>query len=377
MELFLDIYLLCMELAASNLVMAALLLLTLRKARNSKANIMLAIWLIVLGIAFLNDILYRNKVFNTCPQLLDYDSYLLLLNGPLLYGYILYQTRPHFRLRAKHLLHLLWVVAYGILAWRFFTADKAVKFLSIKDPQWSAFPHYIIAGYLVKFQIIFYIVTCYRLLIQHNRVILDLVSSLENRRLQWLRNLLISSTVIFLVWVLTNELTLSDELMGLVFLGFSYWVAYHALSQEYLFQNVDTQQVANILEDTSDVRYKNSALTNDNMQALKEQITAYMIQSKPYLNSELTLTTLANELQLNPYHLSQVLNEGFGENFYKFVNRYRIEESINLLVDPAFKHYTILAIANEAGFNSKTTFNKTFKEYTGLAPSSYVKSILQ
>ena len=67
------------------------------------------------------------------------------------------------------------------------------------------------------------------------------------------------------------------------------------------------------------------------------------------------------------------MNEGFGENFYKFINRFRIEESQRLLLNPAFNHFNILGIAFEAGFNSKATFNKTFKENIGISPSEFVK----
>jgi AraC-like DNA-binding protein len=271
-------------------------------------------------------------------------------------------------------MHLLWLAGYGLWLHDFLTADAAVKVAFLENRHWMAVPHHTVAGYMVKFQILLYIIACYRLLMLHNRVIPELVSSLENRRLHWLRNLLVASAVIFLVWVLTNELSLSDELMGAVFLGFSYWVAYHALSQEYLFEKVSTRQVLPILEEAPDVRYRNSTLTAEDMQRRMAQLTQHMAQAKPYLESDLTLTALAKSLDLNPYHLSQVLNEGFGENFYKFINRYRVEESKRLLLNPAFSHYTLLAIASEAGFSSKTTFNKTFKEHTGLTPSEFIKS---
>ena len=373
MHLFFNFYLACMALAAANLLLAALLLFTLQKARNRKANVVLALLLLVLAATFLSDVLLYNQVFRCYPHLLDYESLLILLHGPLLYGYILYQTRPQFHLRPAHLLHLLPLVAYVILLWAFFSADAALKLAYTHTHNWEAIPHYTLANYLSKIQIFLYGVACYRLLVQHNRVIRELVSSLEHRRLQWLRNLLVGAAVLFLVWVLTNALGLSDELMGAVFLGFSYWIAYHALSQEYLFENVSTQQVAAIMEEAPEVRYRNSTLTPEDLQSRMTQVEQYMREAKPYLDSDLTLTTLAEALELNPYHLSQVLNEGFKENFYKFINRHRIEESKLLLLNPAFSHYSILAIANEAGFSSKSTFNKAFKEYTGFAPSAFIK----
>ena len=99
-----------------------------------------------------------------------------------------------------------------------------------------------------------------------------------------------------------------------------------------------------------------------------------MLTQKPYRNNELTLPMLAELLGISTNNLSQILNEGFGENFYKFINRYRIEESQRLLLDPSFMHFNILGIAFEAGFNSKATFNKTFKEIVGISPSEFLKN---
>ena len=103
------------------------------------------------------------------------------------------------------------------------------------------------------------------------------------------------------------------------------------------------------------------------------RLEQYMTNEKPYLSGDLSLTHLAERLAFSPNQLSQILNEGFGENFYRFVNRYRVEESKRLLLDPAFAHYSVLGIAFQAGFSTKSTFNKTFKELTGLAPSEFVK----
>ena len=148
---------------------------------------------------------------------------------------------------------------------------------------------------------------------------------------------------------------------------------YHALSQEYLFEKLRTETVLPIIQQEPEVRYRNSPLTPEDLQRRMTQVEEYMHEAKPYLDSDLTLTTLAEALDLNPYYLSQVLNEGFKENFYKFINRYRIEESKRLLLDPAFSHYSILAIANQAGFSAKSTFNKIFKEHTSLSPSEFAK----
>ena len=73
------------------------------------------------------------------------------------------------------------------------------------------------------------------------------------------------------------------------------------------------------------------------------------------------------------YHLSQLLNENLNQKFYDFVNGYRVEEAKRALFDPANDHLTILAVALEAGFSSKSAFNAAFKKFAGTTPSDFRK----
>jgi AraC-like DNA-binding protein len=101
------------------------------------------------------------------------------------------------------------------------------------------------------------------------------------------------------------------------------------------------------------------------------RLTALMETDAPWREPELTLADLAHRLRLAPAQLSRVINAGTGQNFNDFVNAYRVAEAARLLHDPAFRHYTLLAIALEAGFNSKSTFNRVFKKINGLTPSDF------
>ena len=96
-----------------------------------------------------------------------------------------------------------------------------------------------------------------------------------------------------------------------------------------------------------------------------------MQNRKPYLESDLTLLKLSQQIGISTHNLSQVINEKLDMNFYDFVNKHRVEEAKRLLIDPAKQPLTILAIAEEAGFNSKTTFNSCFKKFTSTTPSEY------
>src|SRR5690625_7676704 len=96
-----------------------------------------------------------------------------------------------------------------------------------------------------------------------------------------------------------------------------------------------------------------------------------MIKEKPYLESDLTLPKLAEGLNVFTHHLSQVINEVHDKNFFNFINKYRIEEVKRKIQDPKFKNYTLLGIAYESGFNSKSAFNRAFRNFTGTTPSKY------
>jgi AraC-like DNA-binding protein len=96
-----------------------------------------------------------------------------------------------------------------------------------------------------------------------------------------------------------------------------------------------------------------------------------MQNGKPWMEPELTVNQLASRLSLKPRMLSQAVNDILGQNFYDFINRYRIEEASRLLTNPKDDKITILEVLYEVGFNSKSSFNTLFKKYTGLTPTAF------
>ncbi len=102
-----------------------------------------------------------------------------------------------------------------------------------------------------------------------------------------------------------------------------------------------------------------------------------MEEERPYLRPDLSLRELAGLLDLPHNYLSQLLNEGFGQNFAEYVNTYRLSTFKAMVVDPAFQHLTLLGLAYESGFNSKTSFNTFFKKAMGITPAAYRKQVLK
>lgn len=105
----------------------------------------------------------------------------------------------------------------------------------------------------------------------------------------------------------------------------------------------------------------------------RDKLLALMATEQPWLEPELTLTELAQRLRTNPGLLSKVINMGCGQNFNDFVNTYRVEEARRKLADPRFGHYSLVGVALESGFNSKSTFNRVFKKLLDQAPSEVAR----
>ncbi|GAB3291054.1 helix-turn-helix domain-containing protein [Hymenobacter tenuis] len=103
------------------------------------------------------------------------------------------------------------------------------------------------------------------------------------------------------------------------------------------------------------------------------RLAKHMELERPYLAPELTLGELATQLQTNTSWLSKVINSGFGQNYNDYINEYRVREAERRLRDPQFRHYTLLAVALESGFNSKSTFNRVFKKLRGATPSEVAR----
>jgi AraC-like DNA-binding protein len=107
--------------------------------------------------------------------------------------------------------------------------------------------------------------------------------------------------------------------------------------------------------------------------AWRDKLLALMADEQLWLEPELTLTEVAKRLRIAPALLSKVINSGCGQNFNDFVNAYRVREAQRLLADPRFAHYSLVGVALESGFNSRSTFNRVFKKVTGQAPSELAR----
>ena len=145
----------------------------------------------------------------------------------------------------------------------------------------------------------------------------------------------------------------------------TFTLAYFALTRQEVFKLVSQPPP----------RYQSSSLPGPELTELKEKLKLLMQERKPHFDPTLTAVQLAEMMGLPIKDLSQLINVGFQEKFYDFVNRYRVEEFKRLIKEGKHKNQTILAVAFDAGFNSKSTFNGAFKKFTQITPSEYLKDL--
>jgi AraC-like DNA-binding protein len=122
-------------------------------------------------------------------------------------------------------------------------------------------------------------------------------------------------------------------------------------------------------------KYERSSLTYDRAEAGLQRLLKALDEEKIYLHADTTLQSVATRLAIPAPHLSQIVNERLNQTFSDLINAYRVDEVKRRLIDPACQHYSLLAIAEEAGFRSKSSFNAIFKKHTQMTPSDYRKTL--
>ncbi|GAA4276066.1 helix-turn-helix domain-containing protein [Aquimarina mytili] len=126
-------------------------------------------------------------------------------------------------------------------------------------------------------------------------------------------------------------------------------------------------------KETGTLKPKKSSLNIEEQQKYMELILNYMEDEKPFLDHDVKQSDIADNLKMSVHLLSEVLNVCFQKNFNNFINLYRVDTAKKLMKNPKYENYKILSIGYEAGFPSKTSFNRVFKNLVGLTPSEFQK----
>lgn len=374
-------------LTCGGIFLLAFLIYSRRHEANKGANLWLAIFLFMLGILYLDDAFTYYKIYYQFPWLLGVPDPTIYVVAPAFYLSVLHFTSPNRQVSRRNLLHFVPFLLMTLNEIDFFIEDNATKLAHLKRLESGEIlntPAFIIFLSIIMSYMLIYFVLIFIKLYRHRKNIKLFAASTENIDLNWLRYFLYGVLILFGIWV-TGSLFRIDFFFTYSPVGnfiIIYFLGYHAIRQTAIFPftEQERQEISEIIQDKSQttIADKRKMFTDAELLELKTQLIQLMKTEKPYLDNELKLPKLAKMMRLNTHEMSYLLNEGFQENFFQFVNQYRIEESKRLLTDPAmYALHSMVGIAFESGFNSKTTFNTTFKKTTGFSPSEYQKMSLE
>lgn len=349
------------------------LLIATRKPFTTASRIMTA-WVFLFCIEMIFALVNR-----TVLEMYSFP-FIAFTYGPLLWLYIRHMTRPLLRFSPWNALHFIPFLVFFAVSVIFRgepILDDLSGFLVID----RFIPLRIVYGICFFLSVTVYSGLSFLEIRLHQRRLRDLISYTSAKlSLNWMK---ILSITFYAGYVLVFILGGIDIFSGLLpfdpyvltffliaFFSFAY--SFYAIRQPEMLD----YPVVNPEEDTNSMangssRYARSGLRDEQAEEYLTTLLKYMDDEKPYINGDLTIADLSSRTGIPRHYITEVLNEKHGRNFFSFVNEYRVREVISRLKDPRYQHYTILAIAFDSGFNSKSTFNTFFKAYTGKTPSDF------
>lgn len=362
------------------------------KKRKSLSDKILAVWLsfFAVHLAFVYYSYKAGTVFYI--QYGYFPTGVLVLYYSIMYVYALSLISKENVFKVKWLIHLVptIIVYVSIIPFAMLPYEEKAKFVTNIT---SNIYQYLVLGFILLF-VAFYLVAILRLLKKHKITIRKMFSYEENINLNWLRILavlllmlfaIISGLVAFVYYIdLTSSVLLVEDQVNLdmqgqtAFVVFVFLLGFFGIKQQMIYAPSKRTDKVLLPENNIQIdegRYQKSGLKREDSQNHLKELLQYMMDEKPYLDGKLSLKQVAEKLEISSNYLSQVINENLNKNFFDFVNGYRVELIKEKMSNAANGNITILGLAYDCGFNSKSSFNSIFKKYTGLTPSQYLKSI--
>ncbi len=351
------------------------------KRSNRTANRLLAAAMLAFSIYLASTAYYAAGFVQVVPHFFGAGWPMPFLFGPLVYLYAVAAADRSRRLTRRDALHFAPFAAAVLVGLPVYLLSGAGKIAFYQQLQAGTIPLFIrIADPLKYVSGVTYSVFTIAFLRRHREQVKESYSFVEPVNLRWLLWLGGAGAAIWMLAVATMLLSSSgllrtgrgDDLVPLAVAVLVYGIGYMGLRQPEIFR-YDTAEypVPAPVPEADAPRYERSGLTEREAGRLKDALTAVMDGERPWQDSGLTLADLATRLSTTPHKLSEVLNSQVGQTFYDFINGYRVREVQRRIAAGEARQVTILSLALDAGFASKSTFNLVFKKHTSQTPSEY------
>ncbi|HTD42163.1 MAG TPA: ABC transporter permease, partial [Mucilaginibacter sp.] len=344
------------------------LLLWFTKSINNAANRLLALALIIMVLWMTRILAIDIRLETYLPGWDRLPMQFLLALGPLVYFYVLKITRPEYKFSWKDLLHFIPLLL-----------EQVALALEIKESAKTGVATYDTSIFqqlnpvlqlLIFISIITYLHRAHKLINNFYRRLQPVLMDRSRLEFRWLRRLLAATALLWLLWIV-------DAIVD--YFGYRNQLGIHVYYPFYIFFAVIiiwTAAAAFLRPQAGVTAQPSPAFKPSAPTELREKgawLKRAIETNQYYQDAELSLSALAEKLDIHPHELSRIINIALKKNFNDFVNEYRIRDVASKMQDPAYDRMTLLGIAFESGFNSKSTFNRTFRQMTGKTPAEYKK----
>jgi len=343
-------------------IIVFILIIANRKQLRKENKVFLIIYLVTILICILDRVqyYYHNELNQiNFPHFYHSADPFYYLYLPALFLYIKSVTQSSFRLRWIQLIHLIpFIVVLANLLINYSFQSVEVKYQALNYETKIYIPPYKseLASSILFFQYAYILVGFYHVYKYQHRMKKS-VSTIYWYYTTPLYIALSSFILLLLVRIIIIELCGMNFPIDIDLIFFSVIIIFLAYYQKELFINPPVQ------------------VNKDKIYSLdvnaSQQIKEFMEKGEVYLDPDITLNILANKMNLAPRKLSQILNKNLNENFYTFVNKYRINHAAEMLANPKYSDKTVLEILYEVGFNNKSAFNRFFKQFINQTPTEY------
>jgi len=341
--------------------------------KNREANRTLTVVLLIANIMLLGRVViyhYHSPVILRLGVILDGTIYLF---GPFLYCYIRRLTIKEtftYTLNWKHFIPLMVYTFY--LFWTLSKSTTELKELGRSGALSIVFLIIELAGIL---SLAFYLIRSYRILQVFNKHQKSQISY-DQHIAKYLFSILIALSIFLFIWIFSfiNAYFfyryfkyVSYDMMWISVSLLMYFIGFFSLTQPHIFRMSIKKEI--IKEQAKD------RLKKGEIEELQIKLKRELLQNKIYLKPDLNLIYLAEKLETTPNNLSWFLNRIYKKSFYEFINEYRVKDFVERVGENQHQKHTLFSIALEVGFNTKSTFNKSFKSVMNDTPSNYIKRL--
>jgi AraC-like DNA-binding protein len=361
-----------------------LLLLLLGKKNKSLPDYLLGVIFLLYAISIGSVYLELQNIKNnfSLSAITNISWIFLFLHGPALWFYIKSLSDPEFRFKPLYLLHFVPFIFFSVFQYfNFISLSVPEKITFLENDLFKEQVSYKITVLAIGVSTISYNIWALNLIRRRRDKLMQQYSKIEDIDLGWLRALTVAALISYSVNVALFNLDLIFHFATYKFLMFLtnsfatvyiLFLGYFGIRQGNIFINSAERSrepggEPALNETSSPVKAKDEDFIKVLIRKMEEK--------QPYLDPDITISRLSELLNVKMEYLSEVLNSQLNQNFFDFINKYRVGEFKNQCISKVNSHLSIMGIAYNCGFNSKASFYRAFRKFEGISPSAYIEKV--